>query len=95
MTIKSLARIEAVLGLLIVVLELPVKILVTIVIMLSKPTFWLWDRCEHSRWKLGNWLLRQSDDAKRGNIKNKAVLRNWTCVQYYRHFRREIHRHAN
>ena len=47
---------------------------------------WIYNTTQHWKFKLGNWLLRHSYEAKNGKIRNKAVLRNMTAYDvHYRY----------
>lgn len=76
------SRLEVLLGNFILALILPVNIVIWFLNGILFPFLWFEGKTKYSLWKVGNYLLRNSWEAKNGQIRNKAILRNWTAYDY-------------
>lgn len=95
MRVKSLAIIEALIGLVLLCLTSPFLITQCILAFIIKGLMFIDKRTWLLRRKLGNWLLKHSWEAKHGFINNKTVIETWTATDYEIKFNGAIKRHAN
>ena len=82
MKLKKLAKIERVIDLTTGFLLLPFGLLALIVnTLIANPIEWLYDKKESLMWKLGNTMLKHSDEVKNGLFKNKDMIKTFTCCR--------------
>ena len=62
----------------------PLWIITTILSIIPTCLLWVLNSIENFRWKVGNKLLRISDEANDGTIQNKDVIRTWTASSLYK-----------
>ena len=80
MKLKKLAKIERFIDIMTGVLILPFGLLALIgKTLIWSPIEWLYDKKVSLMWKLGNYMLKQSDEVKNGTFKNKDMIKTFTC----------------
>lgn len=62
---------------------LPFSIVGIIIDSLAKPFRWVLEELDYLRFRIGNKLLRMSDEVKDGTIKNEDLIRRITASEAY------------
>jgi hypothetical protein len=83
MKLKTASKIQKALWLTIWLLMLPFSIVGIFIDSLVKPFRWVLEELDFLRFRIGNKLLRMSDEVKGGTIQNKYVIRNFTATEAY------------
>lgn len=82
MKVKKLAKIERFIDIMTGVLILPFGLLALIgKTLIWSPIEWLYDKKVSLMWKLGNYMLKQSDEVKNGTFKNKDMIKRFNCQE--------------
>lgn len=80
MELKKLAKIERLIDIMTGVLILPFGLLSMVVkTLIVSPIEWIYDKKMSFMWKLGNGMLKMSDEVKNGTFKNKDMIKTFTC----------------
>ena len=80
MKLKTASKIQKALWLTIWFLMLPFSIVGIFINSLVKPFKWVLEELNFLRFRIGNRLLRVSDEVKDGTIKNEYFVRNFTAT---------------
>lgn len=83
MKLKTANKIQKALWLTIWLLMLPFSIVGIVIDRLAKLFKWVLEELDLLRFRIGNKLLRMSDEVKDGTIKNEYVIRNFTASGAY------------
>jgi len=83
MKLKTASKIQKALWLTIWFLMLPFSIVGILIDSLTKPFKWVLEELDFLRFRIGNRLLRMSDEVKDGTIKNEYFIRNSTAIEAY------------
>ena len=83
MKLKTASKIQKALWLTIWLLMLPFSIVGIFIDSLTKPFKWVVEELDFLRFRIGNKLLRISDEVKDGTIKNEHVIHNFTASEAY------------
>lgn len=83
MKLKTASKIQKALWLAIWFLMLPLSIVGILIDSLTKPFKWVLEELDFLRFRIGNKLLRMSDEVKDGTIKNEHFIRNFTALEAY------------
>ena len=90
MELKKLAKIERLIDIMTGVLILPFGLLSMVVkTLIVFPIEWIYDEKMSFMWKLGNDMLKMSDEVKNGKFKNKDMINSYNCQRAYYVWRRE------
>ena len=89
MKLKTASKIQKVLWLTIWFLMLPFSIVGILIDSLVKPFKWVLEELDSLRFRIGNRLLRMSDEVKDGTIQNEYFIRNFTASEAYIHLKKE------
>lgn len=79
MKLKSLSKIEFCCDIIIAVILLPLVLVEIICDCVSLPFKWAKNKLVMFRLKIGNYLLKKSDEVRNGTIKNSMCLRTYTA----------------
>ncbi len=79
MKIKTCANLELVLRTFIYMVTVPLYLALLLVCWINYPLAWAWKKVKYLDWKVGNWLLRQSDPVKTRQFKIQSIIRNCTA----------------
>lgn len=83
MNLKTANKIQKALWLTIWLLMLPFSIVGIIIDSLTKPFKWVLEELDYLRFRIGNKLLRMTDEVKDGTIKNEDLIRRITASEAY------------
>lgn len=83
MKLKTASKIQKALWLTIWFLMLPFSIVGILIDSLTKPFKWVLEELDFLRFRIGNRLLRMSDEVKDGTIQNEYFIRNLTATEAY------------
>ena len=83
MNLKTASKIQKALWLTIWLLMLPFSIVGIIIDSLTKPFKWVVEELDFLRFRIGNKLLRMTDEVKDGTIKNEDLIRRITASEAY------------
>ena len=83
MKLKTASKIQKALWLTIWFLMLPFSIVGILIDSLTKPFKWVLEELDFLRFRIGNRLLRMSDEVKDGTIQNEYFIRNLTASEAY------------
>ena len=83
MKLKTAAKIDKATVIIFVFLMFTLTLCVMIIDLTAKPFRWCIDQLDCLRFRVGNWLLRQSDKVKDGTIKNKRFIQTSTARYAY------------
>lgn len=83
MKIRTCANLELVLRIIIYSVTLPLYLTLLVVCWINYPLAWAWNKVKYLDWKVGNWLLRQSDPVKTRQLKIQSIIRNYTASDYW------------
>lgn len=83
MRLNTANKIQKVLWLTIWFLMLPFSIVGILIDSLTKPFKWVVEELDFLRFRIGNKLLRMSDEVKNGTIKNEDLIRRITASEAY------------
>lgn len=89
MKLKTATRIQNVAWLVIWLVMLPFGICGLVLTTLAKPFEWVVDQLDGIRFRIGNRLLRMSEEANDGTIQNEYCLRNYTASLAYEQLKKE------
>lgn len=82
MKLKKLAKIERFIDIMTGVLILPFGLLSMVVkTLIWSPIEWIYDKKVSLMWKLGNYMLKQSDEVKNSTFKNKDMIKRFNCQE--------------
>ena len=88
MKLKTLSRINRVTTVIIGLLMLPFAVVHGLFYWLGRPFEWVYDDLLLTlRQRIGNRLLRMSDEVRDGRIRNRHYLKHGTAVWVYRQWR--------
>ena len=83
MKLKAASKIQKALWLTIWFLMLPFSIVGILIETMTKPFKWMLEELDSLRFRIGNRLLRMSDEVKDGTIKNECFIRTFTASKAY------------
>ena len=89
MKLKTASKIQKALWLTIWFLMLPFSIVGILINSLVKPFKWVLEELDSLRFRIGNRLLRMSDEVKDGTIQNEYFIRNLTATDAYISLKKE------
>ena len=81
MKLKTASKIQKALWMTIWFLMLPISFVGILIDSLTKPFKWVLDELDFLRFRIGNRLLRMSDEVKDGTIQNDYFIRNLTATE--------------
>lgn len=84
MKIKTCANLELVLRTIIYLVTVPLYLALLLVCWINYPLAWAWKKVKYLDWKVGNWLLRQSDPVKTRQFKIQSIIRNYTASDFWK-----------
>ena len=90
MKLKSLSKIEFGCNIIIAVILLPFVLVEIICDCVSFPFKWVKNKLVMFRFKIGNYLLKKSDEVRNGTIKNSMCLRTYTASFALKELKREV-----
>lgn len=90
MKLKSLSKIEFGCNIIFAVILLPFVMVEIICYYVSLPFKWVKDELVVFRFKIGNYLLKKSDEVRNGTIKNSMCLRKYTASFALKALKEEI-----
>lgn len=83
MKLKTASKIQEPLWMTISLLMLPFVIVDNLIDNLAKPIKWAVEELDFLRFRIGNKLLRMSDEVKDGTIQNENLIRRITASEAY------------
>lgn len=83
MKLKTASKIQKALWWTIWFLMLPLSIVGILIDSLTKPFKWVLEELDFLRFRIGNKLLRMSDEVKDGTIQNEYFIRRRTATEAY------------
>lgn len=89
MKLKTASKIQKALWLTIWFLMLPFSIVGILIETMTKPFKWVLEEFDSLRFRIGNKLLRMSDEVKDGTIQNECFIRNLTATEAHIHLKIE------
>lgn len=80
MRLKNLAKIQFVISRILFLIALPFMLISLILKCIDYPLVQVYEYLTNLSLKIGNKLLRMSDEVKDGTIKNDYCIRNYTAI---------------